>query len=66
MNCPDKPPSVAELSRRSGIPESTLRARLERNGRNVELALSEPRRTNAQAGRLGAKKSPWRYPSADD
>lgn len=62
----NRPRSVAELSRRSGIPESALRARLARNGGNIELALSEPRRSPAQAGRIGARRSPWRYPAADD
>lgn len=60
---PSKPLSgVAELSRRSGIPASTLRGRLERNGGDVERAISEARLSPAQAGRLGAKKSPWRHP----
>ncbi len=57
-----RPHSVAELSRQSGIPYSTVRARLERNGGDVASAMAEPRMSPAQAGRIGAKRSPWRYP----
>jgi hypothetical protein len=55
-------PSTLELARQSGIPESTLRARLARNGGDVAQALAEPRRSHREAGKLGARRSPWRHP----
>lgn len=58
------PRNIAELSRRSGIPYSTVRARLERHG-DAGRAVAEPRLSPAQAGKLGAKRSPWRYPAGD-
>lgn len=59
---PSNPHNVAELSRLSGIPYSTVRARLERHGDPIR-AVSEPRLSPSQCGKMGAKKSPWRYPA---
>ncbi len=52
-------PTLAQLS---GVPETTLRGRLARNGGNLAQAVSEPPCTKQAAGRIGAKRSPWRYP----
>ena len=51
------------LARLSGVPESTLRKRLAQNGGNLAQAVGEPTCSKQAAGRIGAKRSPWRYPS---
>jgi len=51
------------MARLSGIPEATLRNRLARNGGNLAQAVSQPICSKQAAGRIGAKRSPWRYPS---
>jgi transposase-like protein len=50
------------LARRHGIPDATLRKRLARNGGDLAQAVSKPPCTKQAAGRIGAKRSPWRYP----
>ena len=52
---------IAELARRYGIAPSTLRKRLNK-GDDLNRAVSEPPMTPSQAGRIGARRSPWRHP----
>jgi lambda repressor-like predicted transcriptional regulator len=54
--------SLAALAREHHMAVSTLRDRLLHNGGNLEKALSDPIGTSAAAGRLGARRSPWRFP----
>ncbi|MCB1795083.1 MAG: hypothetical protein KDJ70_11790 [Candidatus Competibacteraceae bacterium] len=51
------------LARLSGMPEATLRNRLARNGNNLARAVGDPPCSHQAAGRIGAKRSPWRYPA---
>lgn len=46
--------TVAEWAERSGIQESTIRRRIDRQGMTVEQALTVPLMTRAQAGAKGA------------
>lgn len=55
-------PDLPAMSRRHGIPDATLRKRLARNGGDLAQAVSQPPCTKQAAGRIGAKRSPWRYP----
>lgn len=52
-------PTLAKLS---GMSASTLRKRLAQNGGNLDQAVSQPICSKQEAGRIGAKRSPWRYP----
>ena len=56
-------PTLAKLS---GMSASTLRKRLAQNGGNLDQAVSQPTCSKQAAGRIGAKRSPWRYPSCGD
>lgn len=53
---------LSTLAQLSGVPESTLRKRLARNGGNLAQAVSQPICSKQEAGRIGAKRSSWRYP----
>ncbi len=52
-------PALAQFH---GIPDATLRKRLARNGGDLAQAVSQPTYSKQAAGRIGAKRSPWRYP----
>ncbi len=64
MSDKGKKPSVhlPTLARMSGVSASTLRKRLAQNGGNLDQAVSQPICSKQEAGRIGAKRSPWRYP----
>lgn len=57
---------LSELARAYHIPRGTLRGRLERFGETatgISRALATGIMTREQAGRIGASRSPWRYPA---
>lgn len=58
---------LSELARSHGLTPGTLHGRLARfpaTSTGIARALATGIQTREQAGRAGAKKSPWRYPGA--